>query len=99
MSKWTEVRDGLEAALDVKEVAEKTAERIAEYGRKLTGDAERMDALEAVADKFTAQIQEQANSETGWNMIRDKFVLPLLINGIIWAVKLTLSKSTNTAPQ
>jgi hypothetical protein len=94
MSKWTEVRDGLEAALDVKEVAE-TAKN--EMIASLTGEG--MDALEAVADKFTAQIQEQANSETGWNMIRDKFVLPLLINGIIWAVKLTLSKSTNTAPQ
>lgn len=94
MSKWTEVRDGLEAALDVKEVAETTKN---EMIASLTGEG--MDALEAVADKFTAQIQEQANSETGWNMIRDKFVLPLLINGIIWAVKLTLSKSTNTAPQ
>ena len=94
MSKWTEVRDGLEAALDVKEVAETTKN---EMIASLTGEG--MDALEAVADKFTAQIQEQANSETGWNMIRDKFVLPLLINGVIWAVKLTLSKSTNAAPQ
>ena len=94
MSKWTEVRDGLEAALDVKEVTE-TAKN--EMITSLTGEG--MDALEAVADKFTAQIQEQANGETGWNMIRDKFVLPLLINGVIWAVKLTLSKSTNTAPQ
>lgn len=47
-----------------------------------------------VADKFVTQIQTQAADETGWNAIRDKFVLPLLINGTIWAIKLVLAKST-----
>ena len=55
-----------------------------------------MPAIEAVADKFVTQIQTQAASETGWNAIRDKFVLPILINGTIWAAKFVLSKSTIT---
>ena len=52
-----------------------------------------MAALESVADKFVTQVQAQAASETGWNAIRDKFVLPLLINGTIRMAKLVLSKS------
>lgn len=93
MSKWVEIRDGITSALDAKDVVESAKNQMI---TSLTGDG--MDALEAIADKFVAQIQAQAADETGWNAVRDKFVLPLLINGVIWAVKLTLAKST-TAQQ
>lgn len=89
MSKWTEVRDGITAALDVKDVTEAAKEQMI---TSLAGDG--MDAISAVADKFVAQVQAQADTEQGWNAIRDKFVLPLLINGTIWAIKLVLSKAT-----
>jgi len=89
MSKWTDVRDGLIAALDVKEVTD-TAK--AELVKNLAGEG--MTALGAVADKFTAQLQEQVKSEAGWNKIRDQFVLPLLISGVLWGAKLVISKST-----
>lgn len=88
MSKWTEVRDGLVAALDVNEVAEAAKDQLT-----VSLINEGMPAIEAVADKFVTQIQSQAASESGWNAIRDKFVLPLLINGTIWLAKLVLSKS------
>ncbi|WP_287055463.1 hypothetical protein [Megasphaera sp.] len=91
MSKWTEVRDGLVSALDISEVAESAKNQMV---ASLAGDG--IAALEAVADKFVTQIQAQAMNETGWNAIRDKIILPLLINGSIWAVKLVLSKSTPT---
>lgn len=91
MSKWTEVRDGLVSALDVNEVAEAAKDQLT---ASLINDG--MPTIEAVADKFVTQIQTQAVSETGWNAIRDKFVLPLLINGTIWLAKLVLSKSTTT---
>lgn len=91
MSKWIEVRDGLVSALDVNDVVDAAKNQLvaslAEEG---------MDALEAIADKFVTQIQAQATDEAGWNAIRDKFILPLLINGAIWAVKFVLSKSTTT---
>lgn len=89
MSKWTEVRDGLVSALDVNDAVDAAKTQILD---SLAGEG--MEAIEAVADKFVTQVQAQAASETGWNAIRDKFVLPLLINGTIWAVKFVLSKST-----
>lgn len=89
MSKWTEVRDGLVAALDTSEVVESAKQQIIE---SLSNEG--MTALESVATKFVTQVQAQAASEAGWSAIRDKFVLPLLINSTIWAVKFVLSKST-----
>ena len=89
MSKWTEIRDGITAALDVKDVTEAAKDQMI---TSLVGDG--MDAISAVADKFVTEIQAQAADETGWNAIRDKFVLPLLINGTICAIKLVLAKST-----
>nr|DAW26628.1 MAG TPA: hypothetical protein [Caudoviricetes sp.] len=88
MSKWTEVRDGFVSALDVNDVVDAAKNQILD---SLAGDG--MEAIEAVADKFVTQVQAQATSEAGWNAIRDKFVLPLLINGTIWLAKLVLSKS------
>lgn len=89
MSKWTEVRDGVVAALDVKEVTEAAKKQLTD---NLVNEG--MPALEDVASKFITEIQAQAASEAGWNKIRDQFVLPLLINGTLWAVKFVLSKST-----
>lgn len=89
MSNWTEVRDILVSALDVNEVAEAAKDQLT---TSLINDG--MPAIEAVADKFVEQVQAQADTESGWNAIRDKFVLPLLINGTIWLTKLALKKST-----
>ena len=91
MSKWTEIRDGMVSALDVSDVVESAKNQMI---TDLTGDG--MDALSTVADKFITQVQAQADNEQGL-YLRDKFVLPLLINGILWAVKLVLSKSTTAA--
>lgn len=90
MSKWTEVRDGIVAALEMKDVTEAAKNQMI---TNLTGEG--MEAIEAVSDKFVSQIKAQAASETGWNAIRDKFILPMLISGTIWAVKLVLKKSTS----
>lgn len=89
MNKWTDVRDGLVSALDVKEVTESAKEQMI---TSLVTDG--MDAISAVADKFVEQVQTQGAEETGWCAIRDRFVLPLLINGTIWVIKFVLSKST-----
>ena len=93
MSKWTEVRDGLVSALDVKEVTESAKDQML---ASLVTDG--MDAIGVVADKFVEQVQMQGSEETGWCAIRDRFVLPLLINGTLWAVKLVLAKSAQSTP-
>lgn len=92
MSKWTSFRDSMESALDIADVTEAAKEQVI---ASITGDG--MDAISAVADKFITQVQAQADNEQGWCMVRDKFVLPLLISGILWAVKLVLNKSTTAA--
>lgn len=94
MSKWPDFRDSVESALDIADVTEAAKEQVI---ASITGDG--MDAISAVADKFVAQIQAQADTEQGWNMVRDKFVLPLLINSILWAIKIVLSKSTTASTQ
>ena len=91
MSKWTEVRDGFVSALDVNDVVDAAKNQMV---ASLAGEG--MEAIEAIANKFVEQIQVQAASEAGWSAIRDKFVLPLLISGTIWAAKFVLSKSTIT---
>lgn len=91
MSKWTEVRDGFVSALDVNDVVDAAKNQMV---ASLADEG--MEAIEAIANKFVEQVQAQATSETGWSAIRDKFVLPLLINGTIWVIKFVLSKSTIT---
>lgn len=94
MSKWTEIRDAVVDTLNVDVITD-------EMKNQLTTNilTNGIPAVEAVADKFTAQIQEQSKSETGWNMLRDKIVLPLVINGAIWAVKFALSKTMQAQNQ
>lgn len=92
MSKWTEVRDGLVAAMDVKEITEAAKNQLT---RNLIKEG--MPVLEEVTKKFIEAIQKQADNERGWNKIRDKFVLPLLINSVVWIVNFVLIKSTDTA--
>ena len=58
MSKWTEVRDGMLAALDTSDVVESAKQQIIE---SLTGEG--MEAIESVADKLVTQVQAQAASE------------------------------------
>lgn len=92
MSKWTDVRDGLVAALDITDVTTAAKDQLT---ASLVNEG--MPVIETVAAKFVEQVQAQAANESGWNAIRDKFVLPLLINGTIWLAKLVLSKSTTSA--
>ncbi|MBM6824978.1 hypothetical protein [Veillonella magna] len=91
MSKWTEVRDGLVAAMDVKEITEAAKNQLT---RNLIKEG--MPVLEEVTKKFIEEIQKQADNENGWNKIRDKFVLPLLINGVVWIADFVLIRSTET---
>lgn len=94
MSKWTEIRDAVVDTLNVDVITD-------EMKNQLTTNilTNGIPAVEAVADKFTAQLQEQAKTETGWNMLRDKVFLPLVINGAIWAIKYALNKTVPTTTQ
>ena len=88
MSKWTDIRDAIVKELNVEHVTEEVKQRIT---RAIL--AECIPAIEQAVDKFVAQVKEQAKTERGWCYWRDAVVLPAVMQGGVWLVKLVLDKS------
>ena len=88
MSKWTDFRDDIVESLQVKEVTEQVKQNLT---KQIVESI--LPSVKTVADGFTAKIKEQAKAETGWCKIRDMFVLPLVINGVIYVVETVLTKT------
>ena len=88
MSKWTDFRDDIVESLQVEEVTEQVKQNLT---KQIVESI--LPAIKTAADGFTAKIKEQAKAETGWCKIRDMFVLPLVINGVIYVVETVLTKT------
>ena len=88
MSTWTEFRDDIVESLQVEEVTEQVKQNLT---KQIVESI--LPSVKTVADGFTAKIKEQAKAETGWCKIRDMFVLPLVINGVIYVVETVLTKT------
>ena len=88
MSKWTDFRDDIVESLQVEEVTEQVKQNLT---KQIVESI--LPSVKTVADGFTAKIKEQAKAETGWCKIRDMFVLPLVINGVIYVVETALTKT------
>ena len=88
MSKWTDFRDDIVESLQVEEVTEQVKQNLT---KQIVESI--LPAVKTAADGFTAKIKEQAKAETGWCKIRDMFVLPLVINGVIYVVETVLNKT------
>lgn len=88
MSKWTDVRDGVVDALNLDDVTEQVKEDLT---ASLLSDG--LPALEDVASTFVAKIQAQATAEKGWAKVRDQIVLPIIIKGALYGIRLALQKS------
>mgnify|MGYP007053830370 FL=1 len=88
MSKWTDVRDNVVDALHVDDVTEDVKQHVT-----ATLLSEVMPVIENAVDNFCAATKEQAKTESGWCKIRDGVVLPLLMQGGVYVVKLVLSKT------
>lgn len=88
MSKWTDVRDNVVNALHVEDVTEDVKQHVTS-----TLLSEVMPLLENAVDSFCAATKEQSKTESGWCKIRDGVVLPLLMQGGVYVVKLVLSKT------
>lgn len=82
MSKWTEFRDEVTKAVKLDAVTEQVKNNV--MNAILT---EGVPFVEATAQAFTAKLQEQARNETGWCMIRDRFVIPTAFNIGLFAMK------------
>ena len=88
MSKWTDIRDAIVKELNVEHVTEELKQRVT---RTILSDGVPM--VEQAVDRFVSQIKEQAKSESGWCYWRDAIVLPTVMQGTVWIIKLVLDKS------
>ena len=88
MSKWTDVRDNVVDALHVEDVTEDVKQHVT-----ATLLSEVIPVVENAVDSFCATVKEQAKTESGWCKIRDGVVLPLVMQGGVYVVKLVLSKT------
>lgn len=92
MSKWTETRDAIESALNVQGVTEQVKQQVTAALL-----AEVLPSIEKAVDGFTETTKAQAAQETGWCKVRDAIVLPLVMQGVVYAVKTVLEKTVATA--
>ena len=88
MSKWTDVRDNIVDALHVDDVTEDVKQHVTS-----TILSEVVPVAENAVDSFCAATKEQSKTETGWCKLRDGIVLPLVMQGGIYIIKLVLSKT------
>ena len=88
MSKWTDIRDAIVKEISVDQVTEEAKQRIT---RAILSEG--LPLIEQSVDKFVGKIKEQAKSESGWCYWRDAVVLPAVMQGAVWLVKLVLDKS------
>lgn len=88
MSKWTDVRDNIVDALHVDDVTEDVKQHVTS-----TILSEVVPVAENAVDIFCTTTKEQSKTEAGWCKIRDGIVLPLVMQGSIYIIKLVLSKT------
>ena len=88
MSKWTDVRDNIVDALHVDDVTEAVKQHVTS-----TILSEVVPVAENAVDSFCTTTKEQSKTEAGWCKIRDGIVLPLVMQGSIYIIKLVLSKT------
>lgn len=88
MSKWTQIRDNITGALDVKDINEQVKQNVTQAIL-----AEILPTIENAIDGFTATTKAQAKDETGWCKWRDAIVLPLVMQGAVYVVKTVLQKT------
>ena len=90
MSKWTQIRDNITGALDVKDINEQVKQNVTQAIL-----AEILPTIENAIDGFTATTKAQAKDETGWCKWRDAIVLPLVMQGAVYVVKTVLQKTVD----
>ena len=82
MSKWTDFRDEVVKSVKLDAVTEQVKQNVMNAIIN-----EGIPFVEATAQAFTAKLQEQAKTETGWCMIRDKHVIPMAFSVGLFAMK------------
>ena len=94
MSKWTEIRDNIVRELHIDNVTEEIKQRVS-----ASIVSEVLPPIEDAVNKFVATIQAQAKEEHGWCYWRDAIVLPTVMQGAVWLVKMVLTKTLTPTEQ
>nr|WP_315409822.1 hypothetical protein [uncultured Selenomonas sp.] len=94
MSKWTDIRDNIVRELHIDNVTEEIKQRVS-----ASIVSEVLPPIEDAVNKFVATIREQAKEERGWCYWRDAIVLPTVMQGTVWLVKLVLTKTLTPTEQ
>lgn len=88
MSKWTDVRDNIVDVLKVDDVTDELKDNVT---KKLLDEV--LPIIENAVTGFTSATREQAKNEDGWCKIRDGIVLPVVMEGLVYVVKVVLEKT------
>ena len=94
MSKWTEIWDNIVRELHVDNVTEEIKQRVS-----ASIVSEVLPPTEDAVNKFVTTIQAQAKEERGWCYWRDAVVLPTVMQGAVWLVKMVLTKTLTPTEQ
>lgn len=82
MSKWTDFRDEVVRSVKLDTITEQMKRNVM---NAILADG--IPFVEATAQAFTVKLQEQAKSEAGWNMLRDKYIIPMCFSVGLFAVR------------
>ena len=88
MNKWTDIRDNIVRELHIDNVTEEIKQRVS-----ASIVSEVLPPIEDAVNKFVATIQAQSKEERGWCYWRDAIVLPTVMQGAVWLVKMVLTKT------
>lgn len=94
MSKWTDIRDNIVRELHIDNVTEELKQRVT---AAIINEV--LPPIEDAVNKFVATIQAQAKEERGWCYWRDAIVLPTVMQGTIWLIRMVLVKTLTPTEQ
>ena len=94
MSKWTDIRDNIVRELHIDNVTEEIKQRVS-----ASIVSEVLPPIEDAVNKFVVTIQAQAKEERGWCYWRDAIVLPTVMQGTIWLIRMVLVKTLTPTEQ
>lgn len=88
MSKWTDIRDGIEQAVSDTQIDEQVKQAVTQKCYDVI-----LPSLQKLGDGFVGSVKAQSADESGWCKVRDAIVLPALIEGGLWLIEMVLKKT------
>lgn len=88
MSKWVDIRDSVLEALKLEEVGKGLKNRVVGW----VGE-EGVEFVQGFVDEIKDECKRDAPQEKGWCKIRDTFVVPLLLDGGMFLLKMVIEKA------